>query len=181
MGAILAGGAGRRLGAPSKPMAPLAGRALIEWPLAAMGEVCARVAVVCKRDTALPPLPDGVERWDEPDEPRHPLTGIIHALERAQSDVLVCAADMPFVTPETLRALAEQGDAAAVCATNDGTLTPVLALYRLTALRALTEAGEGEALRKTVERLSPATVELSEATSVNTTEDLAAAEARLSA
>ena len=37
-----------------------------------MGEVCARVAVVCKRDTALPPLPDGVERWDEPDEPRHP-------------------------------------------------------------------------------------------------------------
>ena len=62
---------------------------------------------------------------------------------------------MPFVTPETLRALAAgPEDAAAVVATNDGTLTPVLALYRLTALRALTEAGEGEALRKTVERLN---------------------------
>ena len=55
-------------------------------------------------------------------------------------------------------------------ATNDGTLTPVLALYRPAALRRLREAGEGEALRETVERLNPATVELSEATSVNTPE-----------
>ena len=106
------------------------------------------MAVVCKADTALPPLPDGVERWDEPDEPRHPLTGIIHALERAQTaPVLVCAADMPFVTPETLRALAaSRRTRPAVVATNDGTLTPVLALYRPAALRALREAGEGEAL-----------------------------------
>ena len=66
-------------------------------------------------------------------------------------------------------------------ATNDGTLTPVLALYRPSALPRLREATEGEALRRTVERLEPATVELPEATSINTPEDLAAAEARLSA
>ena len=180
VGAVLAGGAGARLGAASKPMAPLAGRPLIAWPLEAMLQVCAEVAVVCKRDTALPPLPDGVERWDEPDEPRHPLTGIVHALERAQGDVLVCAADMPFVTPRALRTLAGASGATAVCATNGGTLTPVLALYRLSALPRLKQAGEGEALRQTVARLNPVTVELSEATSVNTPEDLRTAGERLS-
>ena len=97
-----------------------------------------------------------MERWDEPDEPRHPLTGIIHALERAQGRVLVCAADMPFVTPETLRALRRAGATPPPwCATNDGTLTPVLALYRPSALPRLREATEGEALRETVERLEP--------------------------
>jgi molybdenum cofactor guanylyltransferase len=180
IGAVLAGGAGSRLGAASKAMAPLAGRPLIAYPLDAMGEVCAAVAVVCKRDTALPPLPDGVERWDEPDEPRHPLTGIIHALERAQTDVLVCAADMPFVTGDALRLLlAVREEGAAVVATNEGTLTPVLALYHPSALPQLREATEGEALKRTVERLNPATVELSEATSVNTPEDLRAAGSRL--
>lgn len=180
VGAVLAGGAGARLGAPSKAAAPLAGWPLIAYPLEAMRQVCERTVVVCKADTRLPSLP-AVERWDEPDEPRHPLTGIIHALERAQTEVLICAADMPFVVPETLRALAEPADAAAVVATNGGTLTPVLALYRPAALQRLREAGDGEALKRTVERLEPATVEVPEATSINTPEDLAAAEARLSA
>jgi len=179
VGAVLAGGEGRRLGAPSKAMAPLAGRPLIAYPLEAMRQVCERTVVVCKADTHLPSLPE-VERWDEPDEPRHPLTGIIHALERAKTEVLVCAADMPFVTPQTLRALLKP-EGAAVVATNAGTLTPVLALYRPAALQRLREAGEGEALKRTVERLEPATVELSEATSVNTPDDLRAAESRLTA
>ena len=179
-GAILAGGAGTRLGVASKAAAPLAGRPLISYPAEAMREVCQKVVVVCKADTDLPSLPEVDARWDEPDEPRHPLTGIIHALERAETEVLVCAADMPFVTPEALRALAGP-EGPAVVATNGGTLTPVLALYRPAALPLLHEATEGEALRDTVERLNPATVELSEATSVNTPEDLRAAEARLTA
>ncbi len=180
LGAVLAGGAGQRFGTDSKPMALLAGRPLIAYPLDAMRAVCERTVVVCKGDTELPPLPEGMERWDEPDEPRHPLTGIVHALERAGTEVLVCAADMPFVTPTALRAL-NGPEGAAVVATNDGTLTPVLALYRPAALQRLREAGEGEALRDTVARLDPATIELSEATSVNTPEQLRAAEARLSA
>lgn len=180
IGAVLAGGAGRRLGAPSKAMAPLAGRPLIAYPLEAMRQVCERTVVVCKRYIALPPLPEGVERWDEPDEPRHPLTGILYALEGAQTDVLVCATDMPFVTPGTLQALIEP-EGTAVVATNDGTLTPVLALYRPNALHHLRKAGEGVALRETVAGLDPATVELSEATSVNTPAELQEAERRLSA
>ena len=78
IGVVLAGGAGWRLGRGSKAAAPLAGRALVEYPLEALAEVCERVAIVCKRGTGLPELP-GTERWDQPDEPRHPLTGIVRA------------------------------------------------------------------------------------------------------
>src|SRR5437764_7340068 len=99
MGAVLAGGAGRRLGAESKAAAELAGRPLASYPAAALGTVCERVAVVCKPSTELPEL-DGVKRWDEPEEPRHPIAGIVHALERAAGPVLVCACDMPFVTAD---------------------------------------------------------------------------------
>ena len=90
IGAVLAGGEGRRLGSGSKAAAQLAGRPLVEYPLEALADVCERVAVVCKRGTCLPEL-TGVERWDEPDEPRHPLTGIVHALETAAAPVLICA------------------------------------------------------------------------------------------
>ena len=56
-------------------------------------------------DTALPPLP-GVPIWIEPAEPRHPLAGIVHALEGAGAaagiaglarEILVSAGDLPFV------------------------------------------------------------------------------------
>ena len=182
IGAILAGGAGRRLGAPSKPMAPLAGRPLISYPAEALGQVCETVVVVCKADTHLPSLPAVHARWDEPDEPRHPLTGIIHALERADAPVLVCAADMPFVDETTLRSLLEP-EAAAVVATSAGHLVPVLALYRPEALEALRAAEPNIALRETVSGLDPVVVEVAPelALSINTPEDLQAAEARLTA
>src|SRR5204863_5365857 len=81
IGVVLAGGLGTRLGEP-KPAALLAGRPLISYPLDALRAVCERVVVACKRETELPPFA-GVERWDEPDDPRHPIAGIVHALERA--------------------------------------------------------------------------------------------------
>ena len=51
------------MGGVSKPAAMLAGRPLIAYPIAALWEVCDRVAVACKRHTELPPLPSAVERW----------------------------------------------------------------------------------------------------------------------
>jgi len=181
---VLAGGSGRRLlvgdhhGAPSKAAAELAGRALVSYPLGALAEVCRRVAVVCKRGTALPDIGDA-ERWDEADEPRHPLVGIVHALERAEGPVLVCAADMPFLTPAACRevaAAASSGAAAAVGATERG-VEPLLALYTPRALPVLRAAPAAAPLRATVESLDPVHVELPATMlrSVNTPSDLATA------
>ncbi len=58
-GIVLAGGLARRMGGPSKPGVVVHGRAMVEWPLDALGAVCDRRAVVCKADTPLPELPAG--------------------------------------------------------------------------------------------------------------------------
>jgi molybdenum cofactor guanylyltransferase len=137
--------------------------------------------VVCKSDTELPPLP-GTERWDEPDEPRHPLTGIVHALETADAPVLVCAADMPFVTAEACGTLLHAAGASpAVVATAEGVLQPVLGLYALSALERLRAAPPDAPLTATVESLRPLRVALPPGLvrSVNTPEELAEAEALL--
>ncbi len=181
IGAILAGGRGSRLGPGSKPATLLAGRPLVSYPADALATVCDRVVVVCKRDTQLPELPD-VERWDEPDEPRHPLTGIVHALERAAAPLLVCAADMPFVTADACRSLMQAaGTSTAAVATAAGVLQPVLGLYAPAALAVLSAAPADSPLARTVEALEPARVALPPAMvrSVNTPEELAAAEALL--
>ena len=182
IGAVLAGGAGSRLGG-AKPTALLAGQPLVSYPLAALGEICERVAVVCKPATELPAL-DGVERWDEPETPRHPLTGIVHALETAHGPVLVCAADMPFVTSEACRTLLEAtGGALAVVATAGGVLQPLLGLYAPMALEALRAAPADAPLTATVESLHPARVALPPALvhSINTPEQLAKADRQLRA
>src|SRR5581483_281554 len=97
IGVVLAGGAGRRIGG-SKAQVLLRGRPLIHYPLAVLRAALDEVAVVAKGDTELPEL-GGVELWIEPDEPRHPLAGILHGLRRAGGRaVLACAADMPLIT-----------------------------------------------------------------------------------
>lgn len=173
-GAILAGGAGQRLGGVSKATLELDGRPLAAHVADTLGQVCDRLAIVCKPDTELPAVA-GVERWDEPEEPRHPLTGIIHALERAGGPVLVCAVDMPWVTADACLSLLEAapGSVAAVAAAN-GALCPVLGVYAPDALEAMRGAPENAPLRDTVETLDPARVALPPALlrSVNTREDL---------
>lgn len=179
IGAVLAGGLGRRMGAP-KATASLGGRPLVAYPLDALSQVCERVVVVAKRETE---LPAEIERWDEPDDPRHPIAGITHALERAGEPVLVCAADMPFVSPDVLSLLADElrpglKAAAAFC---DGRLEPLLAAYAPEALEVLAEAPSDEPLRRTVESLMPVLVDVPPEVvfNVNTPEDLAQAEERL--
>jgi molybdopterin-guanine dinucleotide biosynthesis protein A len=176
-GCVLAGGLGRRMGAP-KATAELAGRPLISYPLDALAAVLERVVVVCKADTELPLL--GVERWDEPDDPRHPVAGITHALERASGPILVCGADMPLVTPEAIELIVDElrpGMKAAV-AFCEGRLQPLLGAYAPEALEVLRLAPADEPLTRTVESLMPITVDVDQRVvfNVNTPEDLAAAE-----
>ena len=174
------------MGGVSKPAARLAGRRLIDYPLSVLCEVCDRVAVVCKRDTLLERLPDAVERWNEPDEPRHPAAGIAHGLEVAGAPVLVCAADMPFVSPEAGHRLVEAAgaapDARAVVAEAAGWLQPTFAVYRPAALPALRASGDAQ-LIQVVERLDPVLVDMPprQMRSVDTPDALAAAERELTA
>lgn len=184
IGVLLAGGAARRLGGRPKAALELGARPLIAYPAAALEPVCARLAVVCKPDSELPEL-DGVERWDEPARPRHPLTGIVHALERAGEAVLVCAADMPYVTPDACRSLIDAGargeHARAAVAVGAGQVCAVFGVYPPDALAPLRAAPADRPLSETVEMLAPAHVALAPALlrSVNTREDLNQAEATL--
>jgi molybdopterin-guanine dinucleotide biosynthesis protein A len=173
--AVLAGGAGRRMGGP-KPLARLGGRPLIAWPLAAAAAAGLDAVVVAKADTPLPAL--HVEVWLEPDAPRHPLLGIVTALERAGGPVIAAGCDQPWLPAELLAALAAAPGAAAPGV--QGAPAPLPARYELAALPALRAALAAEApLRRTLAALTPALVELADPgalAGVNTPEELAAAE-----
>jgi molybdenum cofactor guanylyltransferase len=111
---VLAGGAGRRLGRP-KAAAMLAGRPLLHHVLAAIRDGGLSPLVVAKASSALPPLDCPV--IVEPEEPRHPLCGIVAGLEALDvGGAVVCATDMPFVTGPLLSWLAGLDEPLAVIA-----------------------------------------------------------------
>ena len=142
MGAVLAGGASRRMGS-AKATLDLGGRPLLEYALAAVQGAGLEPVVVAKRDSPLPPL--AVPRWEEPAEPVHPLTGIIAALQAAgDRPVLAVACDMPFVTAELVADLAAH-TAPLVVPEADGRLHPLLARWHPSLLPALRDALEREA------------------------------------
>ncbi len=174
LGAVLAGGAGRRVGG-AKATAPLLGEPLIARPLRAMGAVLGDVVVVAKADTELPFLGD-VAVLVEPSEPRHPAVGILRALERAgERGVLVCACDMPFVDASTVAALV----GALGVASAGGELQPLLGFYGVDTRDALERgASAGASMRAIVAALEPLAIEVGQevAFNVNTPEELARAE-----
>ena len=164
--AILAGGRGRRMGGP-KPLVEMGGTPLIARPLEAAREAGLDAVVVAKAGT---PLPAGVRVWQEPDEPFHPLLGIVTALERAGEPVVVVACDQPFVPAELLARLANGGAVRA-----GGRIEPFPARYEPDWLPELRAALEREApVRATLEALGPATIEWDAAAlrSINVPEDL---------
>jgi molybdopterin-guanine dinucleotide biosynthesis protein A len=184
IGVVLAGGAGRRIGG-SKATVALRGRPLISYPVAALREAFADVAVVAKADTELPPLPD-VAIWIDRDEPRHPLAGIVRALELAEGrPVLVCAGDLAFVTPALAREVAgtDPQGAPAVVPRAGGRLQPLFALYLPSARGPLVAAARTRPLGPlvgAVEALGPRVLELPDERvffNVNAPEDLLTATA----
>ena len=179
LGVVLAGGASTRMGG-AKMTATLAGRPLVAWPLAALGAVLEDVVVVAKGDTPLPRLPAPV--WIEPDEPRHPLAGVVHALRRAGGRaVVVCAGDLPLVTPADVRALIDATGGRAAVARGGGRIQPLLARYEAGALAALAAALPDQSATAAARTLDPTEVDVPAASllNVNTDEDLAAAERAL--
>jgi molybdopterin-guanine dinucleotide biosynthesis protein A len=125
----------------------------------------------------------------EPDEERHPLLGLRHALACARPHaVLVCAQDLPFVTAELLRSLcaaAAESHAHAVVAAHQGQMQPLLGWYGPAAAAALSAAlAPLGPLRETISALNPLLIEVEdpmELFNVNAPEDVLRASALLDA
>jgi molybdopterin-guanine dinucleotide biosynthesis protein A len=183
LGVLLAGGLGRRMGAP-KATVDLAGRPLASYPLDALRAALGEAVAVAKRDTPLPEL--GVEVWLEPDEPRHPRAGIVHALERAGGRaIVVCALDLPLVDASLVAGLASvpAHGAPAVIPRTGGRLQPLLARYEPAALAPLAAAPPAEPLTDSVLALGPRVLDFDDARpflNVNAPADLELAAQELS-
>ena len=185
VGVILAGGAGIRIGG-SKAVVNLNGRPLISYPLEAMWRALGNVAIVAKIDTELPSVA-GVTVWIEPDEPRHPLLGIVHALGLCDGrPLVVCPVDLPFVSSGLIRKLAEgaSGPSPAVIAARAGRIQPLLGSYRPEALAPLSVALRRDAsVHEAVAALDPVLHEVEdedELFNVNSPDDLLQASAMFS-
>lgn len=185
IGAVLAGGLGRRLGG-GKAVVELHGRPLLSYPVGVLQATLGEVAVVAKAGTELPELP-GVAVWTEPQEPQHPLTGIVHALDSAgDRAVLVAAGDLPFLTQALVRrvATADAHGRPAVVPRVGGQLQPLLARYEPAALAplALQLNGVSGPLTELVTALEPHVLELDDEEAffnVNLPEDLLTATAMM--
>ncbi len=164
--ALLAGGRGSRLGG-AKATASLAGRPLITHVLDAALATGLPVMVLAKRDTPLPPL--DAELMLEPDEPRHPLTGLIAALralpEGEDQAIVAAGCDTPFIGTRLLLALAARDGAAAFsCA---GRIQPLPARYPHSALGALERAlAQQRPLTATLQALQPEVIAEDELTAL---------------
>jgi molybdenum cofactor guanylyltransferase len=184
LGAVLAGGTGRRIGG-GKAAVELGGRPLIRYPLAAVEGAGLEPLVIAKRDSDLPPLQCRVIR--EAEAHPHPLCGILAALDYAgERPVVVVGCDMPFLSPALLAWLAAQPEPL-VAPRLDGRTQPFPALYGQSLLRGLREALAVElSMARALDSLAPRLLSESELAifgeperlclNVNSPEDLARAE-----
>jgi molybdenum cofactor guanylyltransferase len=161
-GVLLVGGASTRFGSP-KALAVVDGETLAERAWRTLGEACDERIAVGKGDERLPfpVLADGVEE-------RAAIHGLVAGLRAATTDVcVVVPVDMPYLTADALRALADACLDAAVPQTG-----PLPGAYRKSALPAL-ESGE-LSIRSAIARIDVATVELDESllANVNTPDDV---------
>jgi molybdopterin-guanine dinucleotide biosynthesis protein A len=209
IGVVLAGGRGVRMGG-SKLTVALRGEPLIAYPLRALRAVLAEVAVIGKPDLELPDLDlmagetgveggsglgveagselRGVLVWIEPQEPHHPLVGIVEALALAGGRaVLVCAADLPFVTPALIRRLVEaggDGPPAVIACSPAGDPQPLLGRYEAEAAGLLAPAASESRMpvREAVAAIGPRLLEVAdeqELFNVNSPDDLLLAAAMM--
>lgn len=138
-GAILAGGASRRIGR-NKAFLALEGKSLIVRVLERLAEVCAEVLIVANDRSlyaplGLPVMPD-----------RFPGVGVLgglHAgLQAASYDLMLAVGcDMPFLNPDLLRAFVAWAEGYDVVALRHGEQVETLhAAYRRTCLQPMEEA-----------------------------------------
>lgn len=195
MGFVLAGGLGKRMGSPAtgKAGVALAGRRLIDYPLAALAEAGIEARVVAKRSSPLPEgLADEVAVVWEPEHPLHPLAGICAALAATPDGfgAIVLGCDTPLVSADLVSSLCAAPAPAVVRSRVGRTgIQPLIAHYS-PGDRGPLESGLADeaALIETVARLDPGLIDLEplgvdatgepidDAFNVNSPDDLAIAE-----
>lgn len=189
-GIVLAGGAGRRMGAP-KPLLPLGGRTLVEHVVAALEPLVSGVIVVTNDPESFAFL--GLPTVADAEPGRGPLMGLYSGLRACPTPfALAAACDAPFLAPALLKALIarRREDAMSLPETERGpqpmpgvyptaiapTIAKLLAEGRA-AMRDLTASTQVELLTK--EEVRALDAEGRSFKDLDTPEDLAAAQAML--
>lgn len=132
---VLAGGAARRLGGADKPGLRVGGRALLDRVLAACADADTTVVVADPRPTARPVT------WAREDPPGGgPVAALDAGLRHTTAErVVVLSADLPFLDEGTVRrllaALRTSGADGVLLTDADGRDQPLVAAYRVPALR----------------------------------------------
>lgn len=184
---VLCGGSGRRLGTADKTLLPLGGRPLIEHALEGLRPQVGELVLSCGRDPAAYAGYGWPVATDElPDT--GPLGGIVGALPLVRGEwLLTYPGDAPFPHPRLVERLADAAEPTGLAVPLAGgyrqTLVLLLRRDRAAELAAFYARG-GRALRAWLDGVDVAVVEMDDVATtflnVNTPDDLARAEQRLS-
>ncbi|MFC4602452.1 NTP transferase domain-containing protein [Rhodococcus kronopolitis] len=181
---VLAGGSGSRMGGVDKPALEVAGRTLLDTALDAVSGAATVVVVGPDRD-----LPATVRQTQESPRGSGPVAALAAGLPELGPTELVAvlAADLPFLTPAAVGALAaalaaDPAADAAFAVDEGGRVQFLLGLWRtgaLTArLAALAADGLANQAMKTLVPTNHATVPMSDISDCDTEADLAQARSR---
>lgn len=169
-GALLVGGASTRFGSP-KAIARYEGETLAERGHRILAEAFEHVIVVGKAADGLE-LPFPV--LDDGSETRAAIVGVAASLRLANADcVVVLPTDMPHVTAELLRALADAAEGAEAAVPHSGPLPGAYCRSALPVLEQRIASGDLALYRACID-LEPRTLQWDEGAlvNVNTPEDL---------
>ena len=142
IGAVLAGGRGRRMGA-DKPSLAVGRQTLVRHAVDALRSVGLGVALVLRPHQPVPLTAHTIAIVRDEIEDAGPLGGLEALLRWSPAEwVLVLACDQPLLTPSLLHELLAQprGEADAVVARPRDQLEPLPGLYRRTSLPAVGRA-----------------------------------------
>ncbi|HLM32592.1 MAG TPA: molybdenum cofactor guanylyltransferase [Gaiellaceae bacterium] len=157
-GVLLVGGASRRFGSP-KALARFEGETLAERAYRVLGTACDSVIAVGKTADGLP-LPFPVV--DDRSEIRAAMVGLAAGLRAAKTDLcLVLPVDLPHMTPDALRLLADGAENVDAAVPQTG---PLPGVYRRSILPVVDQRIEAQdfALHRLLGELQTRVVELDE-------------------
>jgi molybdopterin-guanine dinucleotide biosynthesis protein A len=155
--AILIGGAGERIGG-DKHLRELAGRPLAWWVMNAGRQAHLEPLFVAKSGTPLGSLLGEAEVEIERDRDRHPLAGVIAALELTREPLVVAPCDVPLIPGALLRALADAREPTVVAGPRG--VEPLLGRYEPELLPLLRQSlASGAPARELVDAAGAARIE----------------------